>query len=130
MKTKQITNTLVALAVLALPAVSLANTYQYVDSGGRLQSTQANSSTEALATAYNIGSHSGVALIGVAEVGGSYESPTINTTNTGGSFYQFIDINGNVQSMNAPSASIALATAYNIGAHSGVVLVTYSTTVN
>ena len=35
MKIKQITTTLVALAVLVLPAVSSANTYQYVDSGGR-----------------------------------------------------------------------------------------------
>ena len=127
MKTKRITTTLVALAVLVLPAVSSASTYQYIDTAGRIQSTQANSSTEALATAYNIGLHSGVVLVNVNGIGGSYESPT---TNIGGSFYQFVDIYGNVQSMNAVSSTVALATAYNIGSNSGVVLVTNSTIVN
>jgi len=132
MKIKQITTTLVALAIFILPAVSSANTYQYVDNGGRLQSIQASSSTEALAMAYNIGIHSGVMLVSVNGIGGSYEDPTTNTTtttntNTNVNFYQFIDVNGNVQSMNAPNSSVALATAYNIGIHSGVVLVTNST---
>jgi len=127
MKIKQITTTLAVLSILALPVVSSANTYQYIDSGGMIQSTQASNPSEALATAYNIGLHSGVVLTTVDGIGGSYESPTVNTS---GSFYQFVDVNGNIQSINAVSASVALATAYNIGLHSGVVLVTNSTTVN
>jgi hypothetical protein len=130
MKIKQITTTLMALAILALPAISTANTYQYIDSGGRLQSTQSNSPNEALATAHNIGLHSGVVLLsvgGVGGVGGNYEFPI---TNTSGSFYQFVDTNGNIQNMNAINSMTALDTAYNIGLHSGVVLVTNSTMVN
>ncbi len=127
MKIKQITTTLAALAVLAVPVVSAANTYQYVDSAGRLQTTQAVSSSDALSTTSNMGLHSGVIWVSVDGIGGSYESPT---TNTGGSFYQFIDVNGNIQSMNAISSAVALATAYNIDLNSGVVLVTNSTTVN
>jgi len=112
------------LAVLGLPAVSLANTYQYVDSGGVLRSMQANSAVQALATAPNIGLHSGVVLvtIGGTGTGGSYESVT-----TGNTFYQFIDRNGKIQSVNAASASIALASAPNIAPNSGVILVTNST---
>jgi len=127
MKINQITTTLVALAMLVLPAVSSANTYQYIDSGGRLQSTQANSSNEALATANNIALHSGVVLVSVEGIGGNYEPTTTNTT---GNFYQFVDKNGNVQSVNAMNSSVALATAPNIALHSGVILVTNSTTVN
>ena len=127
MKTKHITASLALLAILAMPAVSSANTYQYIDSGGRLQSTQASDPNEALATAYNIGLHSGVLLVSTDGIGGSYESPTINTS---GSFYQYIDIYGNVQSMNAINSSVALSTAHNIDPHSGVILVTNNTTVN
>ncbi|MEX0919306.1 MAG: hypothetical protein WDZ64_00970 [Parcubacteria group bacterium] len=130
MKRKQLTTTLMVLSLLALPAVSFASTYQYIDKGGQVQSVQANSSAEALTSAYNIGTHSGVILVTVEGIGGSYESPTVVYTNTGGSFYQFVDRNGNVQSISAPNSSTALATAPNIGLHSGVVIVTNSTTVN
>lgn len=128
MKIKQITTILAALAIFALPVASYANTYQYVDSVGQLQSTQANSPGQAIATANNIGLHSGVMLVGVdgiGGIGGNDAPPT--TTNTEGSFYQFVDANNNIQSMNAISPEVALATAYNIGLHSGVVLVTNST---
>jgi hypothetical protein len=134
MKIKHITATLAVLTALALPALSSANTYQYVDSAGVLRSTQVNTSTEALATASNIGPNSGVILVsmGATTVVYPVTSPATNTTvtNTGGSFYQFVDANGNVQSINAVNSSVALATAYNIGLHSGVVLVTNSTSVN
>jgi len=63
MNIKQITTTLVALAILAIPAVTFANIYQYIDSGGNVQSIQANSPSEALATAPNLGLHSGVILV-------------------------------------------------------------------
>ena len=114
MKIKKITTILVALAVLAIPVVSFANTYQYVDSRGQLQSIEANSSSEALMTAYNIGIHSGVMLVSSQGIGGGDYT---------GSFYQFVDMSGNIQSMDATNSSTALTTAYNIGTHSGVILV-------
>lgn len=130
MKMKQLTTTLVALAVLVLPAVSLASTYQYVNSAGALQSTEANSSAEALAIASNLGIHSGVMLLGTNGIGGIGGNLVLPVTNTGGNFYQYIDANGNVQSLNAVNSSVALANAYNIGANSGVILVTNSTALN
>jgi hypothetical protein len=117
---KQITSTLVALAILALPAVSFANTYQYVDNGGRLQSTVANSPTEAIATAFNISPQSGVMLVSGGNTIGVTVTPI---TNTGGNVYKFIDIYGNVQSIHAVSSAVALATAINISPNSGVMLV-------
>jgi len=127
MNLKQIITAFIVLTVLTLPAVSLANTYQYVDAGGRLQSVEANSTTQALATAPNIGLHSGVMLVTSTTVivnTGTYTAPSTNSYTSTDSFYQYIDIHGAVQSMNAVSASVALATAYNISPHSGVMLVT------
>jgi hypothetical protein len=127
MKINKITATLAVLTMLVLPTVSFANTYLYVDSGGRLQSMQANSSTEALATAPNIKFNSGVMLVSAGEfiggIGGSFESPV----NLSGTFYQFVDVNGNIQSINAGSSAEALANAVNIAPNSGVILVTSST---
>jgi len=53
----------------------------------------------------------------------------VSTTNTGGSFYQYVDMSGNVQRVYASSASVALATAYNRSPSSGVMLVTQSTSI-
>lgn len=78
MNTKRIVVTLVALAVLVVPVVSSANTYQYIDTSGQLQYVQADNSSQALASAYNIGIHSGVMLyssnwgIGGADYRGDY----------------------------------------------------------
>ena len=45
--------------------------------------------------------------------------PGVSMANT----YHFIDTSGNLQSMSADSSSIALDTAYQLGIHSGVMLV-------
>ena len=63
MKRKNLAPILLAVAMLALPALSLASTYQFIDTGGNLQSVEANSSSVALATAYQLGVHSGVVLV-------------------------------------------------------------------
>lgn len=125
MKVTQTVTALMLLTVVVLPTVSLASTYQYVDNAGKIQSVEANSSSQALAIAPNIAPHSGVILGKIANTGTTYDPGT--TTNTSGSFYQYVDVNGNVQSVNAPNASTALATAPNISPHSGVILVTSNT---
>jgi hypothetical protein len=80
MNIKKLTTALVALALFVLPVVSLANTYQYADTAGRLQTVEANSSTEALVKAPNIGSHSGVMLLTSGGIVASYNPPTNNTS--------------------------------------------------
>ncbi|MEX0910436.1 MAG: hypothetical protein WDZ73_01640 [Candidatus Paceibacterota bacterium] len=129
MKIKQIATSLAVLTVFILPTLVFANTYQYVDSNGNLQEVQANSSTEALATAINRAVHSGVMLVGTGGVitNSNYNFSVSNTTNTSGSFYQFVDTSGNIQSINAASAEIALATAVNRHVNSGVILVNNNT---
>lgn len=116
----QITSSFAALSLLILPAVSLASTYQYVSTSGNLQSIEAGSASTALATAPNLAVHSGVMLAGVGSTVNGGGTTNANT------FYQFIDVNGSVQSVNAASATAAL-TAPNIAPHSGVILVTTNT---
>ena len=119
MKTNTMLTGLLATALLALPAVSLADTYHFIDTSGNMQSMEAGSPAEALATAPHLGIHSGVMLIGQ---GGSNARISMNSTNFG-HFYHFIDTNGDLQGMWAASASVALATAPHLGIHSGVMLV-------
>ena len=45
-----------------------------------------------------------------------------NTSTGSGNYYQFIDTGGNIQGVWAANPSMALATAYQPGTHSGVVL--------
>jgi len=124
MKRKYIIPGLMAIAILALPAVSLANTYQFVDTSGTLQSMEADTSAIALNTAYQLGVHSGVMLVSEGGIGGLVLPDNYPSTNPGsGNYYQFIDTSGNLQGLWAANSSIALATAYQLGVHSGVVLV-------
>lgn len=121
MKTKKIFAIFMSLALLSLPAVSLASTYDFIDTSGNRQSVEANSFAEALDTAHELGIHSGVVLMGEETL----VSASVNTTNTtnSGNFYQFIDTSGNLQGVWAENSSVALATAHELGIHSGVVLV-------
>lgn len=107
------------MALLLLPGVSMANTYHFIDTSGNLQSMKANSSSIALDTAYQLGIHSGVMLV---REGYSIPSTYIPTTGSG-NYYHFIDTSGNLQGMWAVSSSVALNTAYQLGIHSGVMLV-------
>ena len=108
-----------AMALLALPAVSLANTYQFVDTSGNLQSVEANIPATALATAYQLGIHSGVILVG------NEDSNLSVPTNISGydNYYQFIDTSGIRQGLWAINSSMALDTSYQLAMHSGVILV-------
>lgn len=114
---------LAVMAVLIAPIAVFASTYQYVDNGGRLQSVEANSPTEAFARASNIDPNSGVMLASknvVIVPAIVYVAPT-NTTGT--YHYQYVNTSGNLQSVWANSPSAALALATNIAYNSGVMLV-------
>lgn len=50
-------------AVVAAPGVSLAATYAYVNQSGEVMTTDAANANQAITTAPNIGTHSGVMLI-------------------------------------------------------------------
>ncbi|MEX2054353.1 MAG: hypothetical protein WD883_02330 [Candidatus Colwellbacteria bacterium] len=121
MRIKQITVALVALAIFALPVVAFANTYQFVDNNDNLQSMTADSSTEALNTAPNLGVHSGVMLVS-GGTGGAVLGSSFTSENSGDNYYQFVDSNGNIQGIYADSFAEALANANNLGLHSGVAL--------
>lgn len=58
-----IVGTLVAAGMLALPALSLAATYQYIDTGGFTRSVTADTAEEAIRTASSISARSGVMLV-------------------------------------------------------------------
>lgn len=105
-----------ALALVILPTVSFANTYKFVDTSGNLQSVEANSATEALATAHPLALHSGVWL--VEKTDSNTVIPT--QTNGSGNYYLFVNTSGNLQGVWAPNASVALATAHPLAPHSGV----------
>ena len=51
------------MAALAAPAISLAQTFAYVNTSGEVQTMDADNANQALLTAPNIAVHSGVMLI-------------------------------------------------------------------
>jgi len=127
MNIQQIATVFGAFALVVLPAVTSANTYQYISTSGSLQSVQADNAMQALATAPNLAANSGVILVGSdGKLTPSDNTNPTNTNPTSGSFYQYINTDGNVQSIDTTSASVAIATATNIAPHSGVILVTNS----
>lgn len=127
MKRKYIISGLMAITILAVPAVSLANTYQFIDTSGTLQNMEADTSAIALGTAPELAVHSGVMLAGEDGIGGlvlSANYPSYPSVNSGSdNYYLFVDTSGNLQGLWAANSSEALATAYQLGIHSGVVLV-------
>lgn len=123
MNIKQLTTTIGVFALLVLPAVSSAATYLYVGTDGDLHSMEASSATEALATAPNLAVNSGVQLVD-SDTKVTPTKPVVSLTS---SFYQYINTSGNLQSVSATSASVAMATATNIAMNSGVILVTDKT---
>lgn len=121
MRTKNILIGFTAIALLTLlvlPATSLANTYQFIDSSKNLQSVEANNPTTALETAYQLGIHSGVMLV---KEGAVTLSTSANTTGSS-DYYRFIDTSDDMQGLWAINPSTALETAYQLGVHSGVIL--------
>ena len=118
---KKITTSLFALTLSILPIIAAASTYQYVDTGGRVQSVQANSPADAFTRAVNIDPHSGVMLVTVSTVLVPTSYPVVSSTS--GRIYQYVNINGALQSVQANSPAEAFARAVNIDPHSGVMLV-------
>lgn len=123
MNIKQLTTIMGAFALLLAPAVSFANTYQYIGTDGDLHIVEATSASVALTTASNLALHSGVILVG----SDGKITETDGTVRMSGTFYQYVNTSGNLQSIDASSASVALVSASNIATHSGVILVTNST---
>jgi hypothetical protein len=119
MKIKNFLKGFMVMTVLVLPGISMANTYQFIDTGGSLQSVQADNSSTALNTAYQLGIHGGVMLTGM---GNLFLPTSVNNTGTG-NYYQFVDTNGNLQGVWAANSLEELATAYRLGIHSGVIFV-------
>lgn len=119
MKIKYILNGFMFMALLLLPAISMANTYHFIDTSGNRQSMEASNSAVALATAHQLGIHSGVMMM---EKGDSVVVIPIVTPGSG-NYYHFIDTSGNLKGMWAVNSSVALDTAYQLGIHSGVMLV-------
>lgn len=131
---------LLTAALFALPAVSLAATYDYVNTNGQMQSVNADNADAARALAVNIAPNSGVMLDSGTMTQNSGTMTQNNTTTTQGSTtttvvsngtattaasfpsgsYQYVDVNGNVKVIVAGSADAALALATDIAPHSGV----------
>lgn len=107
------------MGLLLLPGVSMANTYHFIDTSDNLQSMNANSSSIALDTAYQLGMHSGVRLI---KDGQTVPSTPVDATGTG-NYYHFIDTSGDLQGMWAVNSTVALDTAHQLGITSGVRLI-------
>jgi hypothetical protein len=121
--------TLFALAgmlVIGLPLFSFAATYHYVTTGGDVASVEADSASQALATAPNIHPNSGVAIdLGFIEVGMDVDVPP--STSGGGLYYAYVDANGTVRTVAASNPSEALLNASNLHPQSGVAVMTDGT---
>ena len=108
------TSLLALIALMAVPAVSVAATYHYIDTTGTVRTVEADTAAEAFVEAENIASHSGVAIdMGVLDGGDS-----VSMTST--DMYQYVSITGDVQFVSATSPQAALIIPGDIAPHSGV----------
>lgn len=117
MKTKIIIGSVVTFLTLSTFSLSaVAATYQYVNTTGSIQNVEADSASQALATAPNIAPNSGIMPYMVLT--------TVITNNVGSILpyvsYQYVDVFGQVQTTAASNSNQAFATAINIALHSGV----------
>lgn len=113
---------MLTVLTLGFSGVTQAATYQYVNASGSLSSVTADSASEALATAFNLGSHSGVMLVTGTPVTQTVQAQATTQT-TGSSQYLYVNNQGTVSSVNANSSVEAFAKAFNISPHSGVLRV-------
>lgn len=108
-----------AAFTLGLTSFVNANTYNFIDTSGQIQSIVANTPEDAIRDAYQRGATSGVILV-------DHTNDAVNNNNVvvgqGNNLYQFIDTSGQLKSVRANSAQEALRTAYQLGVHSGVIL--------
>jgi len=108
--------TVIALA-FSVSGVLNAATYDFVDSSGNLRSVTANSSSEALLIAPNIGLHSGVVLHNGSN------PVVVYTGSVSSGQYLYVNSSGIAVAVNANSVAEAFARAINISPHSGVMLI-------
>ncbi len=123
MKKLLITGTLMGAIMTLAPTLSLAATYQYVNTSGNVSVVTADNAFQAMTVA-DIASHSGVMLVS-GSVNNTVTTPVnypVSTPATAGT-YQYINIYGNVKTINAGSAAAAM-NASDISPHSGVMLMT------
>jgi len=115
---------LFVVTALSLGSYGVLNaaTYQYVNTQGQLESISADSATEALRTASNLGSHSGVMLVSNVTV------QVVTTTSNGSNsnWYMYVNDSGVVITLSANSPAEAFAKAVNLATHSGVMLINSS----
>jgi hypothetical protein len=117
---------------LGLPMLSYAATFHYVDLTGEIGSIEAPNASVALATAPDIHPNSGVVLdAGLLEegdnafafgVGGDADvaGVSISVVSDGLITFQYVDVNGDVDSVEARNATEAMLLADNIHPNSGV----------
>lgn len=107
---------LISGAVLALPALTFASTYHYVDMSGEVQDVEANTSAEALTLSQaDRAPDSGVALdLGVIDEGDMVVNVDYQNT------YQYVATDGDVEFVTATSAEAALMIPSDIAPTSGV----------
>lgn len=105
---------LVAITLLAFPALSYAATYQYVATDGTVREVEAPTADAALLQADDRMPTSGVLLVSPFGVGG------IGGNSDGMITYQYVNTTGDVDSVEANDASEALLLSVNKAPHSGV----------
>jgi len=112
---KQILISTVIAILTAVPALSFAATYQYVNTNGNVSTVSADSAAQAM-TVSDIAPTSGVIQI--------TSGTSLNFTNfvpvSGTNTYQYVNTSGNVSTVNANSAAQAM-TVSDIAPTSGVI---------
>lgn len=111
---------LLAIGIFTFGILSIAdaNTYDFINTSGQRVSVTADTSGEALRTAFNLGLHSGVIL--VDNNTGNSNQPVAGQ---GVYLYEFINTSGQIGTVRANTPQEALNTAYQLGVHSGVIRV-------
>jgi len=106
------------------PVLTLAGTYQYVDTNGNLQMTVASTPLEAIETAPNRAPHSGVMEVGVGGEGNAFVSTnTVNVGTAGTEVYAYVSVNNSVKTIVASNPDQAIEIAPDRMSNSGVILV-------
>ncbi len=115
MNMKSILLSTIAAAVLAIPAISFAATYQYVNTQGGLETVVANTAEEALELPADMDPHSGVLLVS-GTTGTVVTTPVVTNSITGTYSYQMSGSSGIPARMMylslLPDSSVILTSIY------------------
>lgn len=108
-------------AFVAVPLVSHAATYAYVDRSGDVSYVEAGSPAEALAKATNMATHSGVMLMTNSSAVSSDAPQVAGDTSIAG--YLYVNESGQVVFVDVNSAAAASFNSVNMSTHSGVMII-------